>query len=392
MSGSFTFKYIEHIAAESLPKQDNDANKGFANPARNMDFTGYTANTALPYNPDVLLRFGNDNFIVEQYLVAIHAPEFIAAGILEFSDFGFFENCALPIDLVTREALIGEPICWGCDFADWYASEHDLGELFERQLSKNYLNKIYNGLTDHTVQGDAIILSAPGQEIYGHWLLDVIPKLNVLMQAGHDAAPIYFNSLPDWSAYFLGGFGIDRARIRPHPSRYFRVRRAIIPTASKSGFRLGAESLKQAWGRIARPARVSLPSEFIGEKIFLSRRNWAGSARPSYVNIDEIEAMAGARGYKIVRPEALSIPQQIRLMQSARIIVGEDGSALHNVIFSEPGARLGVLSLPERTNLWHLSICHVLGHQLAYCYGENDGLPTLDPSKFNAFLDVLEAR
>ncbi|CAM3247149.1 glycosyltransferase 61 family protein [Asticcacaulis taihuensis] len=390
MSGSFKFEYIEHIAAESLPKQDNNYNLGFTNPDRALDFTARIPNAAPPYNPEVLLPFDKSQAITEQYLVAIHSLEFIAAGILTFSDFGFFENCALPIDLSTREALIGEPICWGSDFADWYAREHLLEELFNRQLSKSYLDKIYNGLKDHAIHGDAVILSAPGQEIYGHWLLDVIPKLHILQQSGHEDLPIYFNSLPGWATHFLNSFGISRSRIRPHPSRYFRVRRAIVPTSSKSGFRLGGNSLREAWTRISRPARVTLPSDFIGEKIFLSRGSWTQGARPSHANISDIEAAAVARGYKIVFPETLDIPQQIRLMQSARIIVGEDGSALHNIIFSEPGARLGVLSLPERTNLWHLSLCHVLGHQLSYCYGDAYGIVPL--SKFNAFLDILEAQ
>lgn len=392
MSGIFQFKYIEHIAEEGLPKHGDNYNIGFSNQSGSIDFTAWIPNTSPHYNAEVLLPFDRYKSIREKFLVAIHSPEFIAAGTLTFADFGFFENCALPIDLSTREALIGEPLCWGCDFADWYAKEHALGELFERRLSKSYLNKIYNGLADHMVYGDAAILSAPGQEIYGHWLLDVIPKLHVLQQAGYDDIPIYYNSLPGWAAYFMDSLGISRSRIRPHPSRYFRVQRAIVPTGSKSGFRLGADSLKQAWARIARPARVTLPSEFVGEKIFLSRRSWTHSARPSHINIGEIETAAAARGYKIVFPETLGIPQQIRLMQTARIIVGEDGSALHNIIFSEPGARLGVLSLPERTNLWHLSLCHVLGHQLAYCYSESDSDAFLPLTKFNAFLDVLESR
>ena len=49
-----------------------------------------------------------------------------------------------------------------------------------------------------------------------------------------------------------------------------------------------------------------------------------------------------------------------------RIIIGEDGSALHSIIFSRKQIRLIVLMSPNRMNLWHAGICEILDHQISY--------------------------
>ncbi|MGC4106921.1 MAG: glycosyltransferase 61 family protein [Thermomicrobiales bacterium] len=77
-----------------------------------------------------------------------------------------------------------------------------------------------------------------------------------------------------------------------------------------------------------------------------------------------------ARGYTAVRPETLSLPAQARLFRAARIVLGEDGSGLHNIIFSEPGCALGVISVPDRINLWHLGLCQAMRHRISYVGAE----------------------
>jgi capsular polysaccharide biosynthesis protein len=220
--------------------------------------------------------------------------------------------------------------------------------------------------------------------------LDFLPRLDVLTQVDPGKVPILADHIPEWAHHFLGCFDIDRSRLRRHPARAFRVRNALVPSSAKSGYRLGASALKAAWQRVRHVKAASLPAGIAGSKIFFSRKQWAQTTRRSFSNIHEIEAVAEARGYKVVTPEQLSIPEQIALMEQARVVVGEDGSALHNIVFAEPGARLGVLSLPDRANLWHYGICHILGHRLAYFYSRSETEPSVDIAAFHDFLDVLE--
>jgi capsular polysaccharide biosynthesis protein len=78
-------------------------------------------------------------------------------------------------------------------------------------------------------------------------------------------------------------------------------------------------------------------------------------------------------------------------MQAARIVVGEDGSALHNVAFAESGLTLGVLTTPERDNLYHLTLCQIKDHRLAFCPLAETDAPEQIKVRLDDFLNTLEA-
>lgn len=387
---TLTFEYVEAVAERSIPKDGHNVHAGFTSPDGRIAFTRYFDSPYPKLEDNTLIRFGDDQATAKEYSDALQTPGFIASGTLQLNGYTFFESCALPIDFATGNALIGEPICWGGDFAHWYAKDHKLPDIIARMEEPSFRRQVAQILRGKSDIEQGIVLSQPGHEIYGHWLLDIVPKLNVLSRADPGKIPIFCNSVPAWASYFLDCFEFDKSRLRKHPAQSFRLGQALIPTSSKSGYRLGAASLRDAWARISQIPSVPLPEGLAGAKVFFSRRKWKQSTRSSVFNIVELETLAEARGYKIIAPEELTIPQQITLVRDARILVGEDGSALHSIIFAETGARLGVISLPDRANLWHYGICHILGHRLAYCYAQPEDTPTVPAKTFNSFLDVLE--
>lgn len=390
MSGGYSFTTLESIIAAGKHDPASLGGRDFVNPDYRVSFRCVVDNPAPVDTADALLPVDGHARLETGYRNAMRTPGYLANGIFTFEDYGFFESCAQPVHIARREAFMGEPICWGIDFADWHARTHDLAAILDR--SSGYLDQLMQKVRNQTVSGTAVIMSAPGQEIYGHWLLDIVPRLWTLNQAGHTTEPILFQVVPEWASYFLDIFAIDPARIRRHPAQLFRVERALLPSASKSGFRLGTTSLKAALDQVRTAHKpVDLPAKIGGEKIFFSRRQLAASSRRSVVNIYAVEAEAARRGYRIVAPETLSVAQQIELMKSARIVVGEDGSALHNVVFAPKGARLGVLNLPGRDNLWHLGLCQMLGHSAGYLDLPSDPEWPLDLGRFNQLLDALEA-
>jgi hypothetical protein len=392
MSAAYSFRSIESIAEGGKLLADSEDGHSFVNADYRISFQSAIENPPPRKDTAALLPFEGQDGLQQMYLSAVQTPGFLTAGVLNFYQYGFFENRALPIDVFRREAIMGEPICWGIDFATWYAEQSGLETLLDRNLSRRYIDHVVRELNSHTVRGEAVVMSAPGQEIYGHWLLDIVPRLYVLGQTSYQTQKIYFHNIPDWAYYFVKAMRIDPARLRNHPARFFKVDSAIVPTGSKSGYRLGSVSLKAAWSQLLEFYETpEMAEDLLGAKIFFTRRHLAGNNRRSVANLDEIEACMVRRGYKVVAPESLSIPQQIRLMRDARVVVGEDGSALHNIIFCDPGARLGVLTLPERSNLWHLGICQILDHKIAYCGLPEKAEDDLDIAKFNRFIDSLES-
>jgi|GEM_PF-6383628 len=388
---SYTFRAIEAIAshAQKIPERNGNS---FISRENRISFDCLTENPPPQQSADALLAFPGHDIFRKKYHDAVATPGFLDSGLLSFYDYGYFENCALPIDVFRRQALIGEPICWGSDYGEWYARQHNLSVWFDREMSKSYLDNIIRAFNNVTLTEDIVILSAPGQEIYGHWLLDYAARLYNLAQSEYQTQPILLNNMPEWARYFLNAFDINPDRVIKHPARLFKAAHAIMPTAAKSGHRLGETTLKAAWQHIIdRHSDTYVHPALLGEKIYFTRRHWHTGDRRTAANREEIEARFVRRGYTLVAPETLSIPQQIQLMQQARIVAGEDGSALHNIIFCPAGARLGVLSLPERNNLWHLGICQILGHRIAYCYLPESSDADMDLTEIDHFIDRLEA-
>jgi capsular polysaccharide biosynthesis protein len=93
-----------------------------------------------------------------------------------------------------------------------------------------------------------------------------------------------------------------------------------------------------------------------------------------------------------MHPQEHSVAEQSRVFAEARIVIGEDGSALHNIIFSAPGAILLVLSVPERMNLWHLGICETIGHKITYLEAEPApaGKASIDCEVLDAVISEIE--
>tara|TARA_Y100001978_G_scaffold99802_1_gene89329 strand:+ start:302 stop:1192 length:891 start_codon:yes stop_codon:yes gene_type:complete len=93
---------------------------------------------------------------------------------------------------------------------------------------------------------------------------------------------------------------------------------------------------KQPYLRVLSQILSTIATDKITEKrrnVFLSRN---ANRVSSYVNAT-IEEVFREVGFDIIKPETMSILDQIKLMQSARIIAGFAGSQLHNSIFCREG-------------------------------------------------------
>jgi capsular polysaccharide biosynthesis protein len=87
-------------------------------------------------------------------------------------------------------------------------------------------------------------------------------------------------------------------------------------------------------------ASVDAPSV---EKIFVSRRSITkrlGIRYRGLTNEDELCEALAEKGFAIVEPEQLSFQDQVRLFDSAKIVVGLGGAGMFNVLFSRPGTRV----------------------------------------------------
>ena len=327
-------------------------------------------------------------------------PAFIPCGEVIFKNLVTLGNAALPIQVADGVALIGAPVNWGKDYARWYVSQHmpqaDNFSWDDGNLTFS-LDIDLHSIAHEPTPG--ILLASPGHEIYGHWILDYAPRLfltqlmdPILQQT------LYFGGIPRWANFFLDAFFVKQSTIRIMPKRLLTYFPEVgMPSGTKQGFRIAQPINGIAWKAVKRYAEsltATSPCPIPDgkkSKIFISRKTW-GSSR-EIINSARLEEIAKNRGYITICPEDFDIPTQAKIMRRSNIIVGEDGSGLHNIIFSEPGTVLGVISTPDRINLWHVGICRAMEHRLSYLGAElrTDGTRFVDESDYVRFLDQLEA-
>ncbi|MFC4783170.1 glycosyltransferase 61 family protein [Nocardioides sp. MAHUQ-72] len=78
------------------------------------------------------------------------------------------------------------------------------------------------------------------------------------------------------------------------------------------------------------------------ERIFVSRG--AGAKHRECRNAVEVEEFFRARGFEIVYPELLSLPEQVVLFRDARVVAGFGGSAMFNLMFAKSVETVVLLS------------------------------------------------
>jgi len=203
------------------------------------------------------------------------------------------------------------------------------------------MQDVLGSLPIRRVEGRAVMLTGPGSHIYGHWLVDMLPRLFVLAQCGHDLAALTFvvsARLPAFCFQFLHLLGISEDQLIRHDDRgeLLEVEELLLPTNLRRGSQIHP-LMHQAVQFMCERMQRAPPSagSAARRRLFISRRGGEPSRTPT--NRVAIEAIAAAAGYEIVSPETLAIPEQIALFASATQVIGEYGSGLHSSVFSPPG-------------------------------------------------------
>ncbi len=211
-------------------------------------------------------------------------------------------------------------------------------DFYDNPLTKPRTNQLI-------IDEPALLIFGPGSGVYGHWLLDFLPRIVIAQQllgAGLDAFVLPLPSdIPDWALEMIHMFcGIEPGRFRFYDKHNDLVicRRVCLPGYGHGGKR-GAYAfhplVRSFYDQFGEPGAPRAK-----RRICLSRRtqerHTLGVWR-IFEARETMEAMATARGFEIVHPEELSFPEQIELFRSANCILGEHGSGMHAAVFADPG-------------------------------------------------------
>ena len=201
-----------------------------------------------------------------------------------------------------------------------------------------------------TVIGTGAVLISPESQNYYHWMSDVLPRIKLYARVFDQIDHFYVaSSVPEKFLEILPAFGIPAEKL---------VRVADL---EKLHFQnLFVASLPGSEGRAPQWAVDYIREKLLPgknpvnpfRKIYFKRGE---SAERKIINEDALEGLLKSRGFEIIEPDVLSIPEQVSLMQETSVVVSAHGAALTNLLFVNENSTVIELFSPDyfRTDCYY---------------------------------------
>ncbi|MCG9886985.1 MAG: glycosyltransferase family 61 protein [Cyanobacteria bacterium] len=254
--------------------------------------------------------------------------------------------------------------------------------------------------------GRSAVLAMAGCSMYCHWILNMLPRLGLLEQAGESIENL------DWilvngdelsfQHHSLEMLGIPKSKIVPvNPHwRHLRLETAIVPSRIERLRPWVVDFLRDRFWPHAQPC-----AEVRSKRLYISRRQ-ADYRR--LIDEDDLIVKLYQRGFQGVCLETFPLTQQIAMMAQAEVIVAPHGAGLTNIAFCRPGTIVLEICSPVYAPhyFWELAACaqvrhyHLIGRDLdehpdpeavkkeRYVDPAAEGI-WIDPDRVVAALDAL---
>ena len=237
--------------------------------------------------------------------------------------------------------------------------------------------------TDHTIfslemmpplekiEGKVAVLSGLAGHVYYHWMIDIIPKIDILRRSGIDLEKIDWfvvnNIDRDFQTETLEFLGIPTSKIIISDRHsYIQAEELIVP--SFPGHLDWVPKSTITFLRKTFLPTIDRQNSASPKRIYISRSQARGRV---IINEDKAIDLVSQFGFQTVVLETLSVLEQVSLFAKAEVIISPHGSSLTNLVFCSPGAVVIELFSPHyvRTDYWILSQQLQLQHY--YSLGES---------------------
>lgn len=204
------------------------------------------------------------------------------------------------------------------------------------------------------LEGGAVFLPWGATFNYGHFVIDALPSLLALEQAGLlDDLPILAPRLTAWQRDLVALAVPDRT-VRELDAPVVRLTRSTFSTSMDHFLHHPNGLVSDVAARVLARA----PAGHGARRVYLSRR---GQSMRVMVGEAAFERALATRGFAIVRPETLSAAEQVALVRDAEVLVGASGAALANAVFLPRGARVVEIQPLNFTSQWVRAACRQVG-------------------------------
>lgn len=226
-------------------------------------------------------------------------------------------------------------------------------------------------------RGKVAVLATYAGRGYYHWMLDVLPRIELLTRASYDLDEIdkfIVNSyVTSYQIETLERLGIPREKlIQTQWTRHLWVELLILP------------SLSNVYGSVPKWSCDFINWSFLDTRDFeeaKSRKLYISRGSASHRHISNERALIDllkSRGFEVVVLEKMTVADQARLFRSASIVVGPHGAGLTNLVFCEPHTKVVEIISPSAVNVlfWTIASQSNLDYNYFFANGELPKTPS----------------
>jgi hypothetical protein len=190
------------------------------------------------------------------------------------------------------------------------------------------------------VEGRLGMLAMRGQQNYYHFLMDVIPRLEVLRQCPEIEPPTtwYVAAERSYQRDLLEMAGIsEEARVDSTRFPHVTAECLVVPGAPGA---TPVQPLNPPWvvQHLRELLLPQVPTDAPPRPLYVTRGGSKNNR--AIVDEDQLIAMLQARGFEVCDPNFMTVAEQIQAFATASTIVAGHGAALANLVFAREDAVL----------------------------------------------------
>lgn len=220
------------------------------------------------------------------------------------------------------------------------------------------------------IEGTVAVLSGLSNEVYFHWMFDILPRFELLTLSKLDLAEIDYFLVDDRTAFqkeSLQTLNIPNSKIlNISSSCHLRASQLIVPSFP------GSVAWMPSWTcEFLRRQFLSSESASaldLGDRIYISRAK-AQSRR--VLNEEQVIKLLEKFGFQSVTLDSMSIREQASLLSKASIVIAPHGSGLTNLVFCQPGTKVIELFAPYYVYPCYWLVSNLVNLDYYYIVGES---------------------
>lgn len=232
--------------------------------------------------------------------------------------------------------------------------------------------------------GTAAFLSLRGGSSYYHWMIEVLPRLDLILNSGINFNDIDFFIVNNFHKPFqketLKQLGIPPEKIIASEKRpSIQAERLLVPSVWLMP-QWSCQFLREQFLEDLTDRKVTNY-----DRIYISRQQ---TTSRQILNEEEVLGLLTQFGFQPIVLESLSFREQVSCLASAKVVVAPHGAGLTNLVFCNPGTKVIELFSPYYVETCYWVLSNHLGLDYYYLMGEDRSSLCLHPGYGNISVNL----